>query len=147
MSSTTQKYAETPNAEIALELVQPLYDFLSGKVGTDLAFINMSADWRSYSSETDFRSIEETAASLDALRTKVVPDLKWRIDDIVLGEGYLVVRGEGSGTPAQAFLGVPFSGKSFRIMSIDIHKIADGVIVSTWHVENWTDAIQQLAVA
>ena len=30
-------------------------------------------------------------------------------------------------------------------MTIDIHELADGVIVRTYHVEDWASALRQLA--
>ncbi len=40
--------------------------------------------------------------------------------------------------------GVPHSGKSFRIMAIDIQTIRDGKIARTYHLENWLSALGQL---
>ena len=36
-------------------------------------------------------------------------------------------------------------GKSFRFMSIDIHELKGGKISHTYHVEDWKNAIQQVA--
>lgn len=126
-------------------LVQPFYDFLSGKLTAKEGFANMAEDWRSFSSDNDFRNIAETTTAIEGLRTNVVPNLEWLIHDIVVGERHIVVRGEGRGTPAADFLGLPASGKSFAIMSIDIHEVNNGAVVSTWHVENWAEAIRQLS--
>jgi predicted ester cyclase len=54
------------------------------------------------------------------------------------------VRDEVTGTPAGDLLGVPHSGKSFRIMAVDIQTIRDGRIAKTFHMENWLSAIGQL---
>src|SRR5580704_7218351 len=56
----------------------------------------------------------------------------------------VVVRGEVTGTPAGELFGVPHSGKSFRIMAVDIQTIRDGKIAQTFHMENWLSAIGQL---
>jgi predicted ester cyclase len=40
---------------------------------------------------------------------------------------------------------VPASGKSFKIMSIDIHTIEDGKIKRSYHVEDWAGAMRQLS--
>jgi len=130
--------------ESAQALVQPFYDFLSGKANADEAFANMADDWRSYSSDTEHRSQEATTKAIGGLRKHIAPDLSWAIHDVIVNDDYIVIRGEGSGTPIADFLGVPPSGKSFAVMSIDVHKIIDGKIASTWHVENWADAIRQL---
>lgn len=47
-------------------------------------------------------------------------------------------------TPAADFLGVSPSGRSFRIMTIDIQDVEDGRIARTFHVEDWLPAARQL---
>lgn len=136
---------QSMDKESAQALVQPFYDYLSGKASADDAFVNMSEDWRSYSSDTEYRSAEDTAKAVNGLRTHVVPDLNWAIHDVIVNDQYIVIRGEGSGTPIAKFLGVEPTGKSFAVMSIDIHRIVDGKVVRTWHMEGWADAMRQLA--
>ena len=57
----------------------------------------------------------------------------------------IIVRGEASGTPSAELMGVPYGGKAFRIMSIDVHAIEDGRIVRSYHLEDWRGAARQLA--
>lgn len=45
------------------------------------------------------------------------------------------------GTPAGELFGVPHTGKSFKIMAIDIQTIKDGKIAQTFHMENWLSAL------
>ena len=40
--------------------------------------------------------------------------------------------------------GIDGEGKSFDILTIDIHTIEEGKIVRTYHVEDWTGALRQL---
>ena len=56
----------------------------------------------------------------------------------------VIVRGEVTGTPAGELFGVAYSGKSFRMMAIDIQTIRDGKITKTYHMENWLSALNQL---
>lgn len=56
----------------------------------------------------------------------------------------VIVRGEGTGTPAGSFLGVAAAGHSFRVMTLDIHEIVSGEVVCTYHVEDWGRAARQL---
>jgi predicted ester cyclase len=78
-------------------------------------------------------------------RHEAVPDLRWTIREIVVAGDHIVVRGEATGTPDGAFLGVPQGVGSFKVMSIDIHTIERGKIVRSYHVEDWFGAIRQLA--
>jgi len=69
-----------------------------------------------------------------------VPDMKFDIKEILLAGDRVIVRGEVTGTLAGELFGVPHSGKSFRIMAIDIQTIRDGKIARTYHLENWLSA-------
>lgn len=128
----------------AQALVQPFYDFLSGEVDAQAGFANMSDDWVSYYSNEGYKTAEETSKSITGLRTHNVHDLNWEIKEVIATDDRIIVRGEGSGTPTKDFFGVPHGGKSFSVMSIDIHQVADGTIVKTWHIEDWAGALKQL---
>jgi predicted ester cyclase len=73
-----------------------------------------------------------------------IPDLKFDIKEVLLAGDRVVVRGEVTGTPAGELFGAPHTGKSFRIMAIDIQTIRDGKIAKTYHMENWLSALSQL---
>jgi predicted ester cyclase len=53
-------------------------------------------------------------------------------------------RRRATGTPTGPLFGVDGKGKSFEIMSIDIHTIEGGKIARTYHVEDWAGALRQL---
>ena len=55
------------------------------------------------------------------------------------------MRSRATGIPVAPFFGVDGQGRSFDIMTIDIHELEDGKIVRTYHVEDWAGALQQLA--
>ena len=73
-----------------------------------------------------------------------IPDMKFDIKEVLVAGDRVIVRGEVSGTPAGALFGAPHTGKSFRIMTIDIQTIKDGKIAKTYHMENWLSALGQL---
>jgi ketosteroid isomerase-like protein len=73
-----------------------------------------------------------------------IPDMKFEIKEVLVAGDRVVVRGEVTGTPAGDLFGVPHSGKSFRIMAIDIQTVRDGKIARTYHLENWLSALGQL---
>lgn len=76
---------------------------------------------------------------------KLIPDLKWSIQEVIREGNRYVVRGRATGTPTGPFFSVPPSGKSFDIMTIDIHTVENGQIVRSYHVEDWAGAIRQLS--
>ena len=73
-----------------------------------------------------------------------IPDMKFDIKEVLVAGDRVIVRGEVSGTPAGELFGVPHTGKSFRMMAIDIQTIKDGKIAKTYHMENWLSALNQL---
>jgi hypothetical protein len=73
-----------------------------------------------------------------------IPDLKFDIKEVLVAGDRVIVRGEVTGTPAGDLFGVPHTGKSFRIMAVDIQTIKEGKISRTFHMENWLSAIGQL---
>ncbi len=76
---------------------------------------------------------------------KLIPDLKWEPQDIVCEGNKYVVRSIATGTPNGDFMGVPTDGtKSFKIMTIDIHRFEDGKDVEVYHLEDWGTAMKQL---
>lgn len=75
---------------------------------------------------------------------KSIPDMKFDIEEVLVSGDRVTVRGEVTGTPAGELFGVPHTGKSFRIMAIDIQTIKDGKITKTYHMENWLSALGQL---
>jgi ketosteroid isomerase-like protein len=75
---------------------------------------------------------------------KSIPDMKFEIKEVLVAGDRVIVRGEVTGTPAGYLFGVAHTGKSFRIMAIDIQTIQDGKISRTYHLENWISAVGQL---
>jgi ketosteroid isomerase-like protein len=73
-----------------------------------------------------------------------IPDMRFDIKEMLVAGDRVIVRGEVTGTPSGELFGVPHSGKSFRMMAIDIQTIKDGRITKTFHMENWLSAIGQL---
>ncbi|MFY8106559.1 MAG: ester cyclase [Elstera sp.] len=76
---------------------------------------------------------------------KLIPNLSWEIEEILNSGNKFIVRGRAKGTPVAAFMGVQPTGKSFDIMTIDIHTVENGLIAKSHHVEDWASAIRQLS--
>jgi predicted ester cyclase len=89
------------------------------------------------------KSREELAKQLQGFN-QLVPDLTWKIEEILqTGNRYTVVS-RASGTPKGPMFGVDGKGKSFVIMTIDVHEVVNGKIVKVLHVEDWAGALRQL---
>jgi ketosteroid isomerase-like protein len=86
----------------------------------------------------------ETSIKVVSNFANTIPDMKFDIKEVLVAGDRVIVRGEVTGTPVGDLFGVPHSGKSFRIMAVDIQTIRDGKIAKTFHMENWLSAIGQL---
>ena len=75
---------------------------------------------------------------------KAIPNLTWDIQEILQDGDRYIVRSIATGTPVTEVFGVEPQGKSFKIMTIDIHTVKDGKIVQSYHVEEWLKAKYQL---
>jgi len=144
--ATQSAAAETPE-QAALAVIAPFYDGLNAAPGKDVAAVLQRAtapEWVSCGAN-DVCGTREQVISAIAGRHKAIPDLKWEIKEALVSGNRVTVRGEATGTPAGEFMGVPHSGKSFKLMSIDVHTIEGGKIVRSYHVEDWMGAVRQLS--
>src|SRR5260370_27675915 len=78
----------------------------------------------------------ETSIKVVSNFANTIPDMKFDIKEELVAGDRVIVRGEVTGTPSGELFGVPHSGKSFRIMAVDIQTIRDGKIAKTFHIEN-----------
>lgn len=130
------------------ETVQAFYDFLSNpgsQVHADKFRESTNENWESigdYSGKSKTR--EQFIGQLGGF-SKLVPDLKWEVVEMIRDGDRVVVRGRATGTPMGPLFGVDGKGKSFDIMSIDIHTLKRGKIVTTYHIEDWAGALRQLS--
>ena len=128
--------------------VQVFYDLLSnpGSQEHTAAFQEVtSEDWASlgdYSGDT--KSRDAFLGQMGGF-AKLIPDLNWDVQAMHQDGDFVTVRSRATGTPVAPFFGVDGQGRSFDIMTIDIHELKDGVIVQTYHVEDWAGALQQLS--
>lgn len=80
---------------------------------------------------------------------KMIPDLKWEPQEMIVSGNQVIVRSKVTGTPNSPegkFFGVPTNGtKSFQTMSIDIHTVENGKILKVNHIEDWATAIKQVS--
>ncbi len=126
--------------------VTPFYESLSAAPGRDAAALVLQAthaDWVSCGGNDACAPRDKVAQGIAGL-VKAVPDLKWEIKELLIAGDQVVVRGEATGTPVGAFRGVPHSGKSMKLMSIDIHTVRDGKLTRSYHVEDWFGGLAQL---
>ena len=134
------------SAEAARASVAPFYKALNAEFAKDspeLIRQSTALQWMSCRGNDICVSRDEVIAGMGQ-RLKSVPNLKWEIKEILVSGNEVTVRGEATGTPAGEFMGAAHTGKSFKLMSIDVHTLEGGKIVRTYHIEDWLGAVRQL---
>jgi ketosteroid isomerase-like protein len=132
----------------ARDVIAPWYRLFNQPVHGDMRTLQEAILTGDYESCSGFLPGEcwgrETSITVVGGFAKSITDVKFDIKEVLVAGDRVVVRGEVTGTPAGELFGVPRTGKSFRIMAIDIQTIKDGKIARTYHLENWLSALQQL---
>lgn len=131
-----------------IDVVKAFYSqLLSGTTRPDISdrvTTVLAPDWQSigdYSGHIKTRDdfiveLQHTGAA--------VPDLNWKIEEIIHQGDRYIVRGHATGTPVTEFFGVAPAGRHFDMMSIDIHTMKNHKIVKSYHIEDWHGALAQL---
>ena len=130
------------------ETVTAFYDLLSNPGDSALAeaFVEVtSEEWVSIGNYSGENKSRDAFLGQMGGFAQLMPDLDWAIQAIHEDGDTVVVRSRATGTPVAPFLGVDGEGRSFDILTIDIHEFEDGMIVRTYHVEDWATALQQLS--
>ena len=130
------------------DTVRAFYDLLSnpGSETHTAAFLEASADtWESIGDYSGKNKNRDAFLGQIGGFAKLLPDLNWAVEDMHESGDFVTVRSRATGTPVAPFFGVDGQGRSFDIMTIDIHELADGKIIRSYHVEDWAGALQQLS--
>ena len=130
------------------ETVSVFYNLLSDPGSVELAkeFQAVTTDnWESIGNYSGKNKSRDAFLGQMGGFAKLMPDLDWNVEAMHQDGNFVTVRSRASGTPVAPFLGVDGEGRSFDIMTIDIHELEDGKIVRTYHVEDWATGIQQLS--
>jgi predicted ester cyclase len=136
------------SAEQARERVAPFYKALNAEFASESADLVRQATapgWISCRGNDACSTRDDVIAGVSQ-RLKSVPDLRWEIKEVLVSGNRIMVRGEATGTPAADFMGAPHTGKSFKVMSIDVHMIEGDRMVRSYHIEDWLGAVRQLMV-
>lgn len=129
-------------------VVEPFYAFLSNPtsdVHAEAARAAMADGWVSIGDYSGKKKSEDQFIGQIGGFGKLVPDMNWEMVEVIEAGDKVIVRGRATGTPQGPMFGVDGQGRGFDIMSIDVHRIKDGKIVETHHVEDWSTALRQLA--
>ncbi|NTA40233.1 ester cyclase [Agrobacterium salinitolerans] len=147
ISSTSAADAQTSiSQEQATTLVKPIYAALTASSPADVRTFLENAtteDWRNCGTNDSCEMREETIARWSGRITRI-PNFTFDIQEVLVSGNKIIVRSQATGTPTDPFMGVATDGRSFRLMTVDIHEVSDGKITRTYHVEDWSRALRQL---
>ncbi len=72
------------------------------------------------------------------------PDLNATITHLLVDGDLVQVRGEWAGTQLGEMSGMPATGKKVKFVAFDLHRIENGLIAQTWHLEDFMAIMNQL---
>ncbi len=127
--------------------VQTFYDLLSNPASAAASKkfdANTADSWESIGNYSGKNKSKKAFLGQMGFFAKLMPDLNWKVEEMIQSGNTVVVRSRATGTPKGPLFGVDGQGRSFDILTIDIHTIEGGKIVKTYHVEDWAGALQQL---
>jgi predicted ester cyclase len=144
--SGSQAFAQTTE-ESARVSITPFYRALNAANINDapeLVKQSTTSGWVTCRGNDLCNTRDEVMAAITQ-RLRSIPDLKWEIKEVLVSGDRVIVRGEATGTPAGELMGTATSGKSFKLMSLDVHTLQGGKIARTYHVEDWQGAFRQMS--
>jgi steroid delta-isomerase-like uncharacterized protein len=106
----------------------------------------LAADWVDHPLAPGQHRGRAGLAPIVATFRAAFPDLTVENEAVLVAGDTVTVRSLARGTQSGAFLGHPPTGKRVEFMAIEIHRIAGGRIVETWHVEDWRSLMAQLGL-
>ena len=140
MTTTT---ADPSNDWAHEALVRQFYvPFNTGEVG--LYDTILAPDWVDDPLAPGQRSGPGGLKDLVAQFRSAVPDYHVINDEILVAGDRVAVHSTVRGTHRGAFFGVPATGRPVTLRTCDFHRIAGGVIVATWHLEDFFAFLQQV---
>jgi predicted ester cyclase len=77
----------------------------------------------------------------------IFPDLQVTNEDVLVAGDKAAVRSTIRGTHEGELFGIPGTGQPVEFMAIDIHRLEDGQIVETWHVEDFLSVLFQIGAS
>ena len=68
-------------------------------------------------------------------------------EDVLVAGDKAAVRSTIRGTHEGELFGIPGTGQPIQFMAIDIHRLENGQIVETWHIEDFLSVLFQIGAS
>lgn len=105
----------------------------------------LAPDWEAIPALSAGPGAEGWKASINHLRG-VFSDLNVSIEDVVASGDTVAVRSVNRGMHSGELLGVPATGRKLEFRACDVHRLENGRIVQTWHLEDYFGIATQLGL-
>lgn len=103
----------------------------------------LAADWECVPPLRHGTGPEGYKQLIDGLR-KAFPDMTVTVQDVLIDGDKVAVRTLARGTHSAELMGIPATGRPAEYRACDIHRVADGRIVQSWHLEDFFGLLGQL---
>lgn len=135
MSTNNMTHAET--------LVRRFYEALSTG---NVALIDdvLAPDWETIPLPPHTSEGPAGYKDLIVFLRNVFPDLSITVEDVVVSGDRVAVRSLAHGTHSSEVLGIPATGRQVEFRASDFHRLEQGRIAQTWHLEDYFGLLNQL---
>ncbi len=123
--------------------VETLYRAFNDK-NPDLVDAVLAPDWDDIPLAPGQEPGPEGIKSIIRSVVAAFPDVQIAIHDMIQEPGKIGVRAEISGTHLGELFGIAPTGKKVNFGLHEFHTIIDGVVTTTWHMEDWFGVFLQL---
>ncbi len=122
--------------------IETFYQAFAGD--PDLLDQVVAADWQDIPPAPGQGPGAEGVKPVIRLFKSAFPDLRIVVKEVIGVSGRLAVRAEIVGTHYGEWFGIPPTGKSFRLPLHEFHRIENGRLTHTWHLEDWFGWLNQV---
>lgn len=136
---------QDPSTRLSIErrAVETLYRAFNDQ-NPDLVDAVLSPEWDDIPLAPD--QVTGPAGIKQIIRSvaEAFPDVQITIHDMVQEPGKIGVRAEISGTHLGVLFGIAPTGKKVSFRLHEFHTVNDGLVTTTWHMEDWFGLFLQL---
>ncbi|ALG72421.1 ester cyclase [Azospirillum thiophilum] len=143
MTPKTETPAETGLTPLERQAIETLYRAFS-EGNPDLLDEAVTEDWQDIPLNPGQQPGREGMKPLIRSFRAAFPDTTIEILEIIGAPGRAAVRAVMTGTHSGDWFGIAPTGRSFRLAIHEFHRIADGKLTHTWHLEDWFGWMNQI---
>lgn len=138
------------SAQAAEAAVRRLYEAMSSgdeKIVDDVVANVLAPGWQDVPLPPGITPGAESFRDVVAFVRGVFPDFTITHEDLVVAGDKVAVRSVSRGTHSGEFFGIPATGRKVEYRAFDFHRIEDGRIAESWHLEDNLAALSQLGAS